>query len=167
MPKVRFKFLSTAPYGFTTKWEGLLAVSHTILNGSESSISIILSQAVLIGPLKGSKGPRIKTVLHRVGKCDHFCLNYLAILYNIHLMYVCEKIMKSHLKAEHWKIPLIPFFIMETFVLSIHVLQLRVQLDATTRVVSYVVEIKLTSDCKTTQLCGINGGHIWLKHFSA
>lgn len=56
MPKVRFKFLSRAPYGFTNKWEGLLAVSPTILNGSEFIISIILSQALLIGPLKGNKG---------------------------------------------------------------------------------------------------------------
>lgn len=55
MPKVRFKVLSRAPYGFTTKWEGLLAVSHTIFNGSEFSVSIILSQAVLIGPLKRNK----------------------------------------------------------------------------------------------------------------
>lgn len=56
MPKLRFKLLYRAPYGFTIKCKGLLAVSHTILNGSELSISVILSQAVLIGLLKGNKG---------------------------------------------------------------------------------------------------------------
>lgn len=50
MPKVRFIILKRAPYGFKTDWEGLLAVSHTILNGNELNISVILSQAVLIGP---------------------------------------------------------------------------------------------------------------------
>jgi hypothetical protein len=49
MPKVRFKLLNKAPYGFKTKWGVLLAVSHAILNGSELNISVILSQAVLIG----------------------------------------------------------------------------------------------------------------------
>lgn len=64
-------------------------------------------------------------------------------------MYVCEEMM-NHLKALHWKIPLIRFVIMETFVLSAHKLQfMRVHLDAITMVVSYMVEIKLTSDHKT------------------
>lgn len=50
MPKVRFKFLNRAPYGFKKKWAGLLATSHMILNGSELTISmIVVSQAVLIG----------------------------------------------------------------------------------------------------------------------
>lgn len=49
MPKVRFKILNRAPHGFQIEWEGMLAVSHTISNGSELSISVILGQTALIG----------------------------------------------------------------------------------------------------------------------
>lgn len=49
MPKVRFKILNGAPYGFKTEWEWLLAVSHTRLSGNQLSISVILSQPALTG----------------------------------------------------------------------------------------------------------------------
>lgn len=49
MPQVRFKILNRTPQGFQIEWEGLLAVSLAIVNGSELSISVILSQSALIG----------------------------------------------------------------------------------------------------------------------
>lgn len=38
---------------------------------------------------------RIKTIPHRVGKLYHFSLNYLALLYNIHLVDDAEEMTKS------------------------------------------------------------------------
>lgn len=90
-------------------------------------------------------GLKIKTVHHRVGKLDHFYLNYLSIIYSLYLVYVCGEMTESFKSIALRNLS--TFLITETFVLSIHGLQ--------QRVVSCAVEIKSASDCKATQSCGI------------